>query len=397
MTRDTLKVRIQLERILCHEEGDGFGPAEPYLWPVFFKIDGDGVVLGPDLKLAGTATVPTRFGSHGNLGGTGVGDKEEVEIPEQLGAWDPVLRPIPVDPSLGFGDDVGGVVGVAAMLMEEDNSSDAAAVAGYQTLLGAIKTSLDMVIPSLAFGNPDIAEEDQNSIKDAAASAIQYAIGKTRNFIGNLWQGINPDQEIGALVALFHFDDLFSAPPSPIRQRWQNEGDWEIVGHVVGTVPCPAEGSDQLKGEIGAIFAGDDMDRMRGFRDRELRAAPGAALWWGLAERNAPALIRLFQTDREAASALTQLGPSAARLLGEPEAPIPDALIAHARTILKRAARSASRRLRIDSGRALSLLELAPGRSVGEALKIADAIPPARRVDRALIDRLRSGTHGGTL
>jgi hypothetical protein len=40
MARDLLRVWMKLDNIRCYDEGDGWGDAEPYLWTVFFKIDG---------------------------------------------------------------------------------------------------------------------------------------------------------------------------------------------------------------------------------------------------------------------------------------------------------------------------------------------------------------------
>ena len=43
-----LNIEFKLERIHCHDEGDGIGNAEPYLWTVFFKIDGDTLAVNSD-------------------------------------------------------------------------------------------------------------------------------------------------------------------------------------------------------------------------------------------------------------------------------------------------------------------------------------------------------------
>lgn len=96
MPRSELNVQFDLERIECHDEGDGWGDAEPYLWTVFFKVDGDTVSLGDDLFLHGTATVTTTPGSHGNLGNTDVGEGDTLIVPSAIGEHTTRLRPIPV-------------------------------------------------------------------------------------------------------------------------------------------------------------------------------------------------------------------------------------------------------------------------------------------------------------
>ena len=43
-----LKIDLKLDRVHCHDEGDGPGNAEPYLWTVFWKVDGETVVVNSD-------------------------------------------------------------------------------------------------------------------------------------------------------------------------------------------------------------------------------------------------------------------------------------------------------------------------------------------------------------
>ena len=52
-------IKLKLTNIHCSDEGDSIGSAEPYLWTVFFKIDGDTVHVNNALTLQGTATVVT--------------------------------------------------------------------------------------------------------------------------------------------------------------------------------------------------------------------------------------------------------------------------------------------------------------------------------------------------
>src|SRR5687768_818557 len=118
MARDILRTSIRLERIHCSDEGDGWGDAEPYLWPVYFKIDGTTAVLTDMLTLSGTGEIQTTVGSHGNLGDTDVDAGDDVFIPQTIGSFDTLLSPIPVPPPFNSTqEDVGGVVGVVCVLM----------------------------------------------------------------------------------------------------------------------------------------------------------------------------------------------------------------------------------------------------------------------------------------
>jgi len=399
MARDILDTWIQLDRIHCYDEGDGWGSAEPYLWPVFFKIDGDTVLLTEALVLSGTATVVGTYGSHGNLGNTDVDEGEDLPIPEALGSWQTLLKPIPSLSPLR--EDVAGVAGVIAVLMEEDNVSDSGAVAGYNALVNAIRSGLNKVIGTLGFAKQEVTDEDIAAIKSAAESAVKDAIKSNQGFFSNLWSWLNADDQIGSEVFRWDHDTLAVGDVINFSKRWGSNGDWKIYGHANASVRCTAAAIDAAKAIFGGLFGGSDMKAMRSFRDDRLSGSRGASEWWALTERNAAALSWLFRTDEAAMEGLRAFAPAAAKLIARPDQPIPDELIRDADRILEQAAKTSSRRLRVDARRARSLLELAPGRTVEQMVQIVADLPPARGISRAALraveDRFpRGGGRGRT-
>jgi hypothetical protein len=112
----TAASRDEIRSLHCHEEGDGFGSSEAYLWTIYFKIDGDSVFLGDDLFLHGNCSLFPTPGSHGNLGDSDIDAGDDVPVPSTIGEFHTMLNPIPVPAWVRdvFGvEDIGGVVGVA--------------------------------------------------------------------------------------------------------------------------------------------------------------------------------------------------------------------------------------------------------------------------------------------
>ena len=92
----SLDVNLKITSLFCLDEGDFIGSAEPYLWTVFFKIDGDTSSVARDFKLQGTATVVTTPGNHGNLPNHDVDAGEDVPVPTAIGNFMTRLKPIPL-------------------------------------------------------------------------------------------------------------------------------------------------------------------------------------------------------------------------------------------------------------------------------------------------------------
>ena len=107
-----IDVVCEVDELVVRDDGEATGGAEPFLWSVFFKIDGDNVKaqltidnLSASLKLEGDGTVlsPDR-GSHGNLelpegdikaGGLLEPTRNVVDIPLAVGRFRARLTPDP--------------------------------------------------------------------------------------------------------------------------------------------------------------------------------------------------------------------------------------------------------------------------------------------------------------
>jgi hypothetical protein len=398
MPRDPLNVWVRLDRLHCYDEGDGWGSAEPYLWTVFFKIDGSTVSLSDAFTLVGTAAVVPTPGSHGNLGDTDVDAGDDVDIPDAIGAWQTILQPIPVADSIrpllqsskGW-DDWPGYVGVVCVLMEEDNVSDAGAEAGHAALNAGIQNALDQVITTRGIGNQTVTDAEIDSFIGSVKSAVSTAIEAEQSGWENFWSWLNADDTIGTGVFFWSHDDLTPGTTASFSKRWKDEGDWELVGNVTASGPCTIDLISLLFGaEAGASASkhgsarprphGTEFDyrTMRAFRDQEFRRRPGLQQWWNLALRHAPQLAASIGRDPKLIIPTVEAVRGAQHSIQQLDAPISRETLVAAATVLTALAECNDRRTRIAASRGLSMLAHVDGRSAGEALELLARIPPAR-------------------
>ena len=244
-----ITARIRLTSVHCIDEGDGPGSAEPYLWTVFFKVDGTTTSVTPELRLTGRATVVGRPGNQGDLPNHDVDDGEIITVPAALGAWSTRLCPIPLQEPIGTFREVGGVIGVVMVLLEEDNTPASAIAKGHRALDRAVRQALDALIPTLGFGHQEPTPEEIAALTRRVSQAVESAI---RDDV-SVWDWLgalgNMDDRIGSAVVQFGHDALLDAGTAGIgfRRDFHSEGEWRITGRASGrrlVVPVADTGRD---------------------------------------------------------------------------------------------------------------------------------------------------------
>lgn len=232
-----LKVRLRLQNVHCFDEGDGAGNAEPYLWTVFFKIDGDTVVVDRNFTLQGRATVVTTSGDHGDLA-TNVDAGDELPVSKQLGEFRTFLQPIPIE---NFIETVGGTIGCIAVLLEEDNTPLDAIAQGHRALNGALQRELDNLIPTLSIQKKDVLPEEVEAIKARIGEAVLRAVTAEVSVWEWLGGGGNMDDTLGAAIFQFSHSDLQESSPTGRRfSERMSKNDNLLARHLTALAVHPA-------------------------------------------------------------------------------------------------------------------------------------------------------------
>lgn len=284
-----LNIEFKLDRLHCHDEGDGPGNAEPYLWTVFFKVDGDTAVINTDdlshVYLQGTPSVVTTPGNHGNLGTSSVDEGDNVAIPAIIGEYRTVLKPIALTTPVLGKTEVGGMIGCIAVLMEEDNTSDSDAARGHERLDSTVRDKLTELLGTLSIGNPEPTEQDIDKMSDQIGAAVRAAIKDGVSVAEWLLGFGNMDDQIGSAVFRFSHATLEAAGGSalPFSRRWNNEGSWELFGHIKATPIRRPDSAccEALKRKLAELEA---TLAEHGKRLGKLEAGPGPV------ERSAPTI-----------------------------------------------------------------------------------------------------------
>lgn len=384
---ETLNVVLKLNQIICHDEGDGPGSAEPYLWAIFFKIDGLSVQQN-GVSLVGEAEFRFSQGSHENLPNHDVDPGEVIQIPSAVGEWSTLLKPIVIDDFQGNIIEVPGIVGIVAVLMEEDNVTDSGAEAGHQGLNNHVRTSINEFIASinlLDFMNSEDPQADLQqmiddlikSIKDGVEDVVEDAIVSNQNWLEDIWAWINKDDKIGDKVWTFNADEIIAANYDiPLNERWRNEGDWEINGDISASEVCPAEAMNALS--VRNLKKQIDLNKLRAFRKVLNRKFPEANSWWQVAIKNSPFVMRELQRDKKLHEEFYQLAKSVENSI-DTGSKLNDDFYDKVLKVLERFEKSRSKSLRLDSKRMKGIVEKLRGNDLSGTLKVLSSTPPVVR------------------
>lgn len=292
MARMPMNLQVQLLRVQCHDEADGIGDAEPYLWPVFFKVDGDSYAV-TSAGLIGFPQIHVTGGEHGNLNTDDVDAGDRVSIPESIGSWVTQLKPIPVyDPSfkIVLGDDQPGIAGLVVVLMEEDGWPNDIATTAYAALANAVHLGAAKALAS--FQNrqptPETVDAQIEIVKEEAAKAVRAAVQEYMSGAQILWYGTfgNNDDKIGSEAWVVTQDDLDGIHAISFRRHWDDDesdgnGDWSINGAFINLDVAPAATScediqaaiDSLKEELQQETDAHERQRIHQAIDGHMRRA----------------------------------------------------------------------------------------------------------------------------
>ncbi len=237
----SMDVRIKLESIYVHDEADGRGDAEPYLWPIFFKMDMDTVTnLAPNkspLTPGNVQWLTAPSGTHGNLGGD-VDDGDTIVIPANVGEQRFTLRPGLVPTNFSY-------VGALVVMLEEDDAPPSSAIRGiYEMFAQEFANKMrDQVICSMSAPQrtmmgytlpsncpPPIADPKQ------AIPFVERELYNTLTDNFDHWL-VNVDDIIGVKMYIWTFDDLVAQPQKTFSVRWNDnngseDGDFELQGYA---------------------------------------------------------------------------------------------------------------------------------------------------------------------
>ncbi|MGH3391447.1 MAG: DUF3892 domain-containing protein [Actinomadura sp.] len=319
---DEIPIRVRIWRLFCFHGADEES-SEPFLWVVGFKFDGS--TLRQQLnRFQWTPDLFFGSGSHGNLGDA-VDPGQKVPVPPAVGTWETSLKPLVLTDTDGDTIQVPGIIGFAAVLLEENNIPDHASDAGHEALNTFVANALETFVTGLDLTEindavaqlvkdgvqRDQALQDvlqprldalQQGISDGASDAVEAAIRDAMDLPESIYAAIDKDEVMGRafhrataqeLIAERDFtidytDEMFDDPGRPEAGEFAYHLHSLITAKVRWkpiAAQLPIEHDIQIQG-IEQKFSRD----LGMFYISEIGGVAGGQPWW-LSRSEAAALI----------------------------------------------------------------------------------------------------------
>lgn len=235
------RLQIALHTLSLHRKGTSWGKSEPYIWNIFFRVDGEAITINPDFTISGKAIFKFSEGSHNNLRGS-IHKDNILHIPQEIGLWETELHPVKVP---YFEQYVSGIAGVVCVLMEENNVSNEGAEAGRLALSQQVQKAVNSALKSF---DPKVIDinDVQNSIGTHFQRTIEGFVGGIETYVieaiksrqsllQNVWSLIKADALVGFHVFKFDDNDITKHNGTiHFNHKWNSPkyGDWEVFGKM---------------------------------------------------------------------------------------------------------------------------------------------------------------------
>lgn len=241
----TLFLKLSLNQLCCHAKPDAWIEGEPYMWNVFFKIDGEGILMNERFRLEGKPIYHFSEGSHGNLNAKGMGAGDKVGIPKEVGEWKASLIPLTIPI---FEAHLSGLIGVVSVLIEQNYVSSKGAEAGRLALNEYICGAIDGAIDGFDPRRVDIEDVDKSiknyfdaQVREFTANIgnlVGEAVSKSQSLAQNILSLVKKDVLIGFKVFDFSNKGIETAGGSVDFSHHftgKKVGDWEVRGNIISS------------------------------------------------------------------------------------------------------------------------------------------------------------------
>jgi hypothetical protein len=256
MAIERMKLRVAFRNLLCTDEADGSGSAEPYLWAFYFKIDGSTATLdlnsNNQLVLRGTSSNIGSPGSVGNLGDNDVDAEDNVILPPAIRSHGGplLLDPIPLSqaargqhPNL---EAVGGLAGYVVALMENDDVTRADAQAAHRefnlSMRDTVKDAIDEFVVPPGIPQPT-ADDIKTLFRDGLGPRIAELVEERRNQWATFpnYEGDGRDDKVGVHTAFFIPQDFAGGKTLAAGALFENNhhGKFGLGGIALGVEALP--------------------------------------------------------------------------------------------------------------------------------------------------------------